>query len=122
VRDNFEFEIFVRGIGIVPPDIRIHRAGAGKRPHGAHLVRALRGQRPDALDAADKAGFVGADVSVVVHAFPERIEHGQDLFPLLLRQIPAHAPHRIDRVIDAVPADLLEDVHDQFAVAPDIHE
>ena len=47
------------------------------------------------------------------------MEHALEL---LWRHIAAHAANRVDPVVDAVAGDLGEQVHDEFAVAPRIHQ
>ena len=46
----------------------------------------------------------------------------EDLLALLVGEVAPHAADGVDGVVDPVAADLFQDVHDEFAVAPDQHE
>jgi hypothetical protein len=106
--DHLEFEFAVSCVRVVAPHVRIDAARPGERPDGAHLKRVLLRQLPDSLDAPHKAGLRRPDLSVVVEPLLEDAEHFDDLLSLLVTDIAPDAADGVDRVIDAVPADLLE--------------
>ena len=120
--DQLEIHLRVAGVRIVLADVGRHVARPREGPHGAHLRRALGRQGAHPLDAADEARLVGADLGIVVQALPHRLQDSQNLLALCVGQVTPHPADGVDGVVDPVAADLLQDVHDQFAIAPDQHE
>ena len=89
----------------------------------AHRATALLlGEVADAGQPADEGRLVGSDLEVELAPLPEDVDPVEDLLDLALVQVAPDAADRVHGVVDAVARDHLEEVHDDLAVAPGVHE
>jgi hypothetical protein len=122
IGDDFERYFVIGRVGVFAPRVKVK----SRRPPGgaddADPFNVFKRNVSDFGKARYKRGFFMRDFNVIFRALFKRIDRDQNLFFLIVGDIAPHAADHIDRVVDAVAGQLREKIHNDFAVAPGIHQ
>ena len=119
---NFEVKVVIGGVGSILAHVNGHAGGSGMGTHGAHADGVLPGQHAHAL-GAHSDGLVGkGDLGDAVQGAFQLLAGGEQLPPQVIVNIPPRAADSDHGVVDTVAGHLLQQVHHQLTLIPDVHE
>ena len=119
---HVKVKVLIGGVGRVLAHVDLHAGGSGMGAYSAHADGVLSGQHAHALGAHGD-GLVGeGDLGDPVQRGLQLVAGCQNLPAKLVADVPSCAADGHHGVVDTVSGHLLQQVHDQLTLVPDVHK